>query len=208
MGSRKLHIDKRILENLIKVTPDNLELYFKLRPESLDEKRGTELLTGLLLSRTFEKLDGRSHEIFIPIKKRTSEPPNLDEIINNPALHLDSDIDLYIGENEKEASKIQITEFEEHYLGETLDDGLINRIKSKCRRSPDPNLHLAVIANVNGVINFERIGEGIERFSCPYAHIFYVGQFGSSIKLGKFSCHMLYPQLREPVKIQLNWKGN
>ncbi|MGH8015577.1 MAG: hypothetical protein ACREBV_05255 [Candidatus Zixiibacteriota bacterium] len=199
-----MDFNRKIFEHKVRVKPDDLELFFKHRPECFDKKRGVELLTGLLISRTFEQYDNRPHAIIIPVKKHKLNPPTLEEIIENPTLHVDSDVDLYVQENEIEAHKIQITELEEHYSGGTLDEGLINLIKKKCKRSPDPNLHLVVIADVRGDVNIEKIRNGLEKVNCPFATVLYFGQLGKNIKLGEFSCIMVFPELRPPVNIQLN----
>ena len=197
-------LNNRIFDNLVKVSPAQIELYFRHQSSDFDNKREIELLAGCVLSKCFERLDSYSHEILIPIKLRTTEPPSLEEIINNVALHLDSDIDLYLRNNDTSAFKVQVTELEKHYSGKDIDEGLLNLIKRKSKRSPDPDLLLAVIANVNGAGDFEKVRDGLKQINIPFVNIFLLGRFGVNIEHGRFSCRMLYPQLREPIDVNLD----
>ncbi len=195
---------RRIFENLVLVTPAAIENHFSHYPLDIKKKRGIELLAGCLISRVFEKLDGYLHEISIPVRERTSRPPTLGELIADPSLHVDEDVDLYLKNDNSSAHPIQVTELEKHFLGKDLDEGLFNLIRKKSKRSPDPDLVLAVIANIEGALKLDRIVESIEQISCPFCHIFLLAKYQETERFSRFSCHMLYPEFRESVEIEFN----
>jgi hypothetical protein len=196
---------RHFFDPLVIISPAGIESHLKDAPLDLEKKRGIELLAGCVLARAFEVLDGHLPEILIPMRSGLGMPPTLEEIIANPELHVDDDVDLYLKNIDNTAHPVQVTELEEHFSGADCSEGLLNLIKRKSKRSQDEDMILAVLANLNGVSEIEKVKNGLEDKTYPFGHIFLLGQFGDNITLGRFTCQMLYPRFLHPVEVQLNW---
>ena len=129
--------------------------------------------------------------------------PTLDEIIANPAIHADGDVDLYLKIPCGKAHPVQITRLEEHYTGRDCSEGLLSLIGRKARRSEDKDMILVVIGDVNGLIDLEKVRTGLEATPCPFGYIFLVGIFGEYNEEGRYTSQMVYPQLRQATEIKL-----
>jgi len=180
-------------------------MHFKQNPNDTYKKRGIELLTGYMLAKSFEQLDGFLPDILVPVRKQSVEPPTVVEMIADKSLHVDGFIDLYLNNKDRTAHPIEITRLEEHFTGKDGSEGLVNLLKKKEDRVPDEDMILAVLVDVNATGELDKVGDYLEAKPYPFGFVFLLGQFGREIKPGYFSCQMIHPVMKEPVHVKLSW---
>ena len=196
---------RKIFEPHVDFPSAALEMHFKQNPDDTYKKRGIELLAGCVLARAFERMDGYLPVIVVPLRKHTVKPPSIPEVIADKSLHVDGPIDLYLKNQDNTAHPVEITRLEEHFVGEDGSEGLVTLLRKKDNRSPDEDMILAVLVDVDATGELEKVRTYLEGKPYPFGFIFLIGQFGKDIRLGHFSCRMLHPFVKEPVYVQLSW---
>ena len=192
---------------------DEILAHLRLNPQLILEnnKKAVELLAGCVLARSFENKTKRPVDIAYVLRNRDRhhplpKMPPVKELISNDSLVVDSDVDLYIG-NEDSKKAFQITRLVLRESESSAVDRLEGLIQRKCLIQADPNLSLAVLNDETFDLECDRLKAFLRSLNIPYASIYLIAKLGLEPQPGQFRCIRIYPdwQELEPVNINLDY---
>lgn len=192
--------------NVLYFPKNDIVSELRSNPSLLNNKKYMELLAGYFVSEALEKETNICIEVGFPLKKimkskRPLKGPSLKEVISNPEITDDSDVDICLG-SEKFVFLCQVTRLVSKSRSHSNAEELFNLLDKKFVIQPDERLIL--IINVEDIVSIEvdRFYDYFDRKEVPYGFIFLVGKREESP--GRFQCYQLYPDIKEPVNFDLN----
>ena len=166
-------------------------------PKLIHHKKFIELFTGYIVSVLLEKDNGLNLMVGFPLKNiiKHNLPisgPSLLEIINNPNIIDDTDIDICIGDSDI-YYPCQITRIISRGKRNIMYDDLLRILKKKLMVQPDNATILIINIECDIIIENDLLGAFLKERTIPYKYVFLVGK--PTNDPGKFICYQVYPNL-------------